>query len=168
MLLAGFSAQAQKTVALQDDTVTAPYLKYKDLPAFDAEYLNGKDTFNTFNIKAGTPTMIIYFSPDCDHCQEMIDAFMPRMNEMKKVDVYFMTWLPLVSLKIFNSMRHLENYPNVRFIGRDYTFFFPTFYGVSSVPNVVLYDKDKKYVKLWASANVNSIPDIISTVNNLK
>lgn len=168
LLVISYTAQAQKTVALQDDTLTAPYLKYKDLPAFDAEYLNGKDTFNTFKIPTGTPSMIVYFSPDCDHCQELIDAMMPRMNEMKKVDVYFMTWLPLISLKIFNSTRHLENFQGVKFIGRDYAFFFPTFYGVSSVPNVVLYDKDKKYVKLWASASVSSLPEIISTVNNLK
>ena len=158
LLLAGMNAQAQKEVALKDDTLTAPYLKHKELPAFDAEHLNGKDTFNTFNIPTGKPVLIIYFSPDCDHCQKMIDELLPDMDKLKNVNVYFMSFMPLKAMEIFNRMRHMEKYENVKFIGRDFRFFFPTFYGTSSVPNVVLYDKNKKFVKLWPNgANIKEI-----------
>jgi thioredoxin-related protein len=158
LLLAGMNAHAQKAVPLKEDTLTAPYLKYKELPAFDAEYLNGADTFNTFNIPTGKPVLIIYFSPDCDHCQKMIDEMLPQMDRLKNVNVYMMTFMPLIALKIFNSVRHMETHENIKFIGRDISFFFPTFYGTSSVPNVVLYDKNKKFIKLWP--NGTTIADI--------
>ncbi len=168
LAIGNIGVYAQDAVALQDDTVTAPYLKYRDLPAFDAEYLNGKDTFSTFNIPKGTPSMIVYFSPDCDHCQELIDAMLPRMKEFGNTHIYYMTFMPLASIQIFNTTRHLENYSNTRFIGRDFKFFFPTFYGVSSVPNVVLYDKDKKFVKLWPNPHATDVTELVNEIKKLK
>jgi thioredoxin-related protein len=149
-ILGGLSATAQKQKAEPlKDNKEAPYLKYPDLPAFDAVYLNGKDTFSTYNIPKGKPVLIIYFSPDCDHCKKMFDDLLPQMEKIKNVDVYVMSFMPLVAMRIFNGTYHLERYDNIKFIGQDHKIFFPGFYGISSVPAVVLYDKNKKLAKFW-------------------
>ncbi len=148
LVLGGFNAVAQKVVPLKDNP-DAPYLKYKDLPAFDVVDMRTRDTFSTFNIPKGRPILIIYFAPECDHCKKMLDALLPEMDKLKNVDVYMMTFMPLIALEIFNNGYHLEKYPNIKMVGQDYKMFFPPFYGVSNVPDIVLYDKNKKFVKLW-------------------
>lgn len=153
LLLTGLNVSAQKAKPAEAPA-EAPYLKQKALPAFDAVYLNGKDTLNTYNIPSGKPILIVYFSPDCDHCKKMLDAFLPQMDRIKNVDVYFMSFMPVIAMQVFNSAYHLDTYPNTRFIGQDFRFFFPAFYGVSAVPDVVLYDKDKNFVKMW--------PDVVT------
>lgn len=150
LILGGFAATAQKTEPLKDNP-DAPYLKHKDMPAFDVVDMRTKDTFSTYNIPAGKPTLIIYFAPECDHCRKMLDVLLPQMDRIKNVDVYMMSFMPLIALEIFNRGYQLEKYPNVKMLGQDIKFFFPTFYGVSNVPDVVLYDKNKKFVKLWTN-----------------
>jgi len=165
LVITGFNATAQKTEALKENE-DAPYLKYKDLPAFPVLYLNGKDTFSTYNIPKGKPALIIYFSPDCDHCKRMFDAMLPQMDKLKNVNVYVMSFMPTIALQVFNGTYHLDRYPPIKVIGQDFQFFFPTFYGVSSVPNIALYDKDKQFVKLW-KIDV-TMDDIVEELKRIK
>ncbi|MBL7717891.1 MAG: thioredoxin family protein [Flavipsychrobacter sp.] len=165
LVAAGFSAAAQKAEPLKDNP-NAPYLKQKTLPAFDVLYLNGKDTFHTKDIPVGKPSVIVYFSPDCDHCKKVISAMLAQMDKMKDVNVYFMTFMPVIALEIFNRGYHLERYPSVKLIGQDFKMFFPEFYGVSSVPNVVLYNKNKKFVKLWK--NDVTMEEIVAELKRAK
>ena len=169
LLLAGPAVFAQENKPKEDtkhkSDPNAPYTKYKDLPAFEAVYMNGKDTFNTFNIPKGKPSLIIYFSPDCDHCKKMLDEMLPQFYQLKNVNVYMMTFMPPIALQVFNRAYHLENYEAVKFIGQDFKFFFPTYYGVSSVPDIVLYDKNKRFVKLWP--DVATMDEILAEVKKV-
>ena len=141
------AGQDKKTDKVTSDE--APYLKHKELPAIEILDINGKDTFNTYNIKEGRPTLIIYFSPDCDHCKIMLDAIEPEIDKLKDIDIYMVTFMPPIALQVYNSVHHWEKHSNVKLMGQDIRLFFPGFYGVTSVPDVVLYDKKKKFVKLW-------------------
>src|SRR4051812_25053793 len=39
------------------------------------------------DLKRDKPVMIIYFSPDCGHCQHLMNELRPKMNELKKMQV---------------------------------------------------------------------------------
>lgn len=158
IVITGITASAQDKKTDNASKEDAPYLKHKELPAMEILNINGRDTFNTYNIKPGRPTLIIYFGPDCDHCKQMLEGFKPEMDKLKDIDIYLVSFAPVIAINIYNSVNHWEQYSNVKLLGSDFRFFFPGFYGVSSVPNVVLYDKKKKFVKLWVGgASVREI-----------
>jgi thioredoxin-related protein len=127
-----------------------PYQKNPTLPAFNIRLMDSITIFNTYNIPKGRATMLILFSPDCSHCQAFFKKFLPSMDSFKNIDFYLVTlYSKMSALKKFYDYSHLEQYKNVKLAGRDYEYFCSTFYGVRNVPDLMLYDKHKKLVKLF-------------------
>ena len=53
------------------------------VPPFRITQSNGK-VFNARDLPLGKPILLIYFSPDCEHCQVFMKAFFKRANDFKK------------------------------------------------------------------------------------
>jgi len=139
-----FAVYAQDTT--QD---TLPYLKYPTLPAFNVRLTDSETIFNTYNIEKGRAAMIILFSPDCSHCQAFFKKLLPAMDSFKNIDFYLVTLYSKMNvLRDFYKTEGFEKYSNIKVVGRDYEFFCPAFYGLTSIPDLMLYDKNKKLVKL--------------------
>lgn len=152
-----FSLQAQEKKEL-------PYQKYRELPAFDLMNLDSSEVINLFYAKEGRPTVLFFFSPDCEHCQITTDSLMANMAEMQEANFYFMTFMPLSLLRPFAKRHHFERYRNI-IAGKDYQFFFPRFYGATTVPYLVIYDKHKKFVKLYdGSIRISEIRPILDSL----
>jgi thioredoxin-related protein len=135
--------------AQQPEKDTLPYLKYPALPAFNMRLMDSETIFNTYNIPKGKPAMLVLFSPDCQHCQKFFKEFMPAMDSFQNVDFYIITaYSKMSALRSFAEEFHFDKYKNIKMVGRDYEFFCPVFYGLRSVPDLILYDKNKKLVKL--------------------
>ncbi|MEI8279695.1 MAG: hypothetical protein WCG87_08005 [Bacteroidota bacterium] len=141
-LFASMDAFAQSSAT---DTIP-PYKKHPTLPAFNILMMDSVKTFNTFNIKEGKSTILVMFSPECDHCQHFIDDMVKKMDSLSNVNIYLTTFMGLTSLKAFYDKMDLGKYKNVT-VGKDQTFFFMDFYKTKFVPFVVVYDKHKKLVK---------------------
>ncbi len=137
-------ASAQEKPA---DTIP-PFKKYPKLPAFNMLELDSTTIFNTFNIPEGRPTILMFFSPDCDHCQMVTDSITKHLDEMKGVQIYMLTIMSIPETKKFAEKLHLERYKNIRLF-KDQDFFFPRFYKASYVPYIVVYDKHKKLVEAY-------------------
>jgi len=158
VLLVGLPAHAQSS---RD---SLPYLKYPNLPAFNLLSPDSSKVFNTFYIKEGKPTVLFFFSPDCEHCQITTKRMLEKMDSMKQADFYFFTYMRLPFLRAFIEEYHLNKYPNI-ITGQDYQFFFPKFYGATTVPYLVVYDRQKKFVKLFNGGAKAS--ELISLLNSL-
>jgi len=125
-----------------------PYLQHPELPAFRIQMLDSSTMFNTFNIKAGKKTVLMLFSPDCEHCQHMADSMRNHMEEMQDVQIYMFSFMDLYQIKHFAAKYKLNRYKNITF-GKDIDFFFAGFYSLTSVPGIAIYDKKKRFVKLF-------------------
>ena len=133
----------------QKDSLPA-YQKYPTLPAFNIRLMDSITVFNTYNIPKGRPVMLILFSPDCSHCQAFFRKFLPAMDSFRNIDIYLVTpYSKMSALRNFYDENHLGDYKNIKLAGRDYEYFCSGFYGVRSVPDLMLYDKHKKLVKLF-------------------
>src|ERR1700761_3375552 len=54
------------------------------------------------NLHKNKPLMIIYFAPDCGHCQHLMHEMAPKMNEFKDVQVVMITFaMPLKASQVF-------------------------------------------------------------------
>jgi len=137
-----FSAMAQQE-PVKDTTL--PYKKYPTLPAFSILMMDSVKQFNTYNIPEGKPTMLVMFSPECDHCQRFVKDMMANMDSLNNVQIYMITFLTLPSLRAFYAKNEWKKYKNIT-AGKDHKYFFMDFYKPKSVPFIIVYDKHKKLV----------------------
>lgn len=129
----------------QEADTLAPFQKHTTLPAFELLMMDSATTFSTYNIPDGKPIVLMFFSPDCDHCQMMTSHMLEHMKELKKARIYMLTPLSLPLLKDFAEKYKLDKYKNITY-GKDYKYFFPVYYQVDYVPFIAVYDKDKNLV----------------------
>src|SRR5688500_13820203 len=64
------------------------------LPPFKMMQTSGK-VFKAQDLPPGKPIMIVYFSPECDHCQKLLKEFFKQVANFQKASVAFITYLPV-------------------------------------------------------------------------
>jgi thioredoxin-related protein len=140
-----------------------PYLQHPELPAFRLQMMDSTTVLNTYNIKQGKKTVLMLFSPDCEHCQHMADSMRNHMEEMQDVQIYMFSFMDLYQIKNFAAKYKLNRYKNITF-GKDVDFFFAGFYKLTSVPGIAIYDKKKKFVKLFNGGA--KIEDLLAAIKD--
>ena len=71
------------------------------------------------------------------------------MDSIRDVQFYFISPIhDMQALRDFYADYHLAEQKNIKVVGRDYEFFFISYYLIKSFPDVVLYDEHKKLIKL--------------------
>jgi thiol-disulfide isomerase/thioredoxin len=129
-----------------------PYMKTRDMPAFNILKSDSVEIFNTFYIPKGRPVALMLFSPDCKHCNELTDRITRGMDSLSEIRFYIMSMTEnMTAIRKFAKEHHLEKYKNIEVVGCDYEFFFITHFGAMRVPTIALFDADKKYVDLLES-----------------
>jgi thiol-disulfide isomerase/thioredoxin len=104
------------------------------------------------NLKKNKPVMIIYFSPDCSHCQHLMYEMKPLMSSFKNIQVVMISFvMQLKAIQNFYRDFGLKNYPNFTVGTEGYTYVVQKYYRVSTTPYIALYDKNQKMVKYYTS-----------------
>lgn len=144
-----------------------PYLKYPTLPAFNVLLSDSSTLFNTYNIPKGKPAVLMLFDPGCSHCQKFAKELTEKMDSLKNLRFYLVTSnQDMPAIRKFAEDYQLAKYPNIEVIGRDYEFFFISYYKVQSVPDLAIYDKNKKLVKLIDTKV--TVDELLKHTRNLK
>jgi len=113
------------------------------IPPFDFLLSDSTTRFNTAAIPQGSPIVLLYFSPDCEHCQHETETIIHHMDSLKQVRFYFITNDPPDRIKVFSEVYKLDKYANIT-LGWDNQFFFPRHFKGAAPPYLVLYDKQKR------------------------
>lgn len=132
-----------KAVFSQYDT-TAPYLKNKSLPNFS---LLSPDSvvFTQDILVEGKNTIIMLFNPECEHCQDQLQLLLSMEAISKSTNLILTSTETLKKIKTFFNKFHLEKYRWVH-IGKDYKYFFGSFYRPKTIPVLAFYNKQKQLV----------------------
>ncbi len=142
--LTAFSQQASTPVQAAQATQSAPdqaaYLRYPTLPPFRLLKLDSSSYLTKDDVKKGHRTLIMYFSPDCEHCQHETEAILANFSKFKDIEIVMATYQPFEELKAFNTKYKIYEHPNMK-MGRDEKFFLPPFYKIRNLPYLALYDK---------------------------
>jgi thiol-disulfide isomerase/thioredoxin len=105
------------------------------------------------NLKKNKPVMIVYFSPDCSHCQHMMYEMKPLMKSFKDIQVVMITFvMQLKAIQVFARDFDLAKYPNFTVGTEGYTYLVQKYYQVGTTPYIALYDKSHKLVKYYPKA----------------
>jgi len=134
ILLSAFGAHAQ------NDSLNAPFRRFPGIPPFDLLETDSATHLTKDKIEKKHNTLIMFFSPDCPHCQHQTEDMLSAMDSLKDVQIVMATYQPFEEMVAFYKKYELAKYPNIK-IGRDAKFFLPPYYRMKSLPYLALYDK---------------------------
>jgi thiol-disulfide isomerase/thioredoxin len=139
--------------------------KKERLPAFDIELTDFPTTlFNTRNLPNGHATVLIYFSPDCEDCQEETRNILSRMADLKQITFCYVSNDTLEKIKIFHDYFRLGNFKNI-IIGRDSKYVFISHYRPKGTPTIVLFNKQKEvYAYMTGKMSVDNLLHYIKSM----
>jgi thiol-disulfide isomerase/thioredoxin len=133
--------------AQEFDTIP-PYQKDSShLPAFTVLKIDSTYT-NDRAIPKDKPVIIIYFSPECGHCQITADEFSKRMKDMRKFYFVWVSYYPLPEIKEFAKKFTLQQFNNI-IIGRDPNYVIPSYFRVKFTPFIAVYNKDHHLLQTY-------------------
>ncbi|MBP6430807.1 MAG: thioredoxin fold domain-containing protein [Ferruginibacter sp.] len=135
----------------QQDT-SLIYLRFPTIPPFKLTKVPDSTVFTKDNLAKKKPTIIMVFSPDCEHCQEMTKQITANIKLFKKAQIVMATPLEFSYVKRFYNEYKIANYPTIT-MGRDPGYFLGTFYKVRSFPAIFIYNKKGNLVN-WFSGEV--------------
>jgi thiol-disulfide isomerase/thioredoxin len=124
------------------------YSQHNKVPPFQMIKSDGK-VFLAGNLPMGKPIVIIYFSPECEDCQQLTKEILTRIKEFNNASIAMITNLSIDKVKQFVAEYHLDEYSNM-FIGTEGdSFFVGNYYGVGKLPFMALYNKNGDLIKIY-------------------
>jgi thioredoxin-related protein len=133
-----------KVAVAQTDT-TLLYLRFPIVPSFKLINVADSSIFTKNDLKKKKATIIMMFSPDCEHCQAETKELTAHMDLFKKVQIVMASPLDYDYIKKFYEEYKLADHKNI-VMGRDPSYFLGTFFKVRSFPSVFVYDKKGNFV----------------------
>ena len=117
------------------------------------------------DLKKDKPVMIIYFQPDCGHCQHMMNQMRPEMDKFKNVQVILVTFVQLKAIRVFYKDYGLQKYPNFIVGTEGYSHPLLNIYNLKTTPYIALYDHKGKLYRTFEKAP--SMNELEKAVNKL-
>jgi cytochrome oxidase Cu insertion factor (SCO1/SenC/PrrC family) len=128
--------------AFSQDAAKAGYLKFPTVPPFTL-LKTDSTSLTRDDLARNKKLLLMYFSPECDHCIHQTDSLLANISKLKDVEIVMATYQPMEELANFSRKYKMNNYPNIK-LGRDTKFFFAPFYKMHNLPFLALYDKKGK------------------------
>jgi thioredoxin-related protein len=125
--------------------MNAPYRKNPGIPSFDLLKTDSSTHLTRADINTKHKTIIMFFSPECTHCQHQTEDMIAAIDSLKDIQIVMATYQPFDEMVAFNQKYNIEKYSNIK-LGRDIKYFFPPFYKMKSLPHLALYNNKGNYI----------------------
>lgn len=159
ILLNIFLIFAVSSWAQTDSTLL--YLRFPSVPPFTITKVSDSTKFSKDDLAKKKATIIIIFSPDCEHCQHETRELTANIHLFKKAQIIMASPLEHKYLKKFYDEYKIADYPNI-IMGRDPSYFFGTFFHVRSFPAIFIYDKKGNFLNAFdGSVPIQRIAEIL-------
>ncbi|MFM2145685.1 MAG: hypothetical protein RL732_521 [Bacteroidota bacterium] len=136
------------TLALSAQPQLPPFKRFPTLPPLELQTPDNKNLTKADLKKK--PTLIMYFSPTCDHCIRQTKDMQKRMKDLSKIQIIMATYQPLEELQAFVKEYELSRYSNIR-TGRDVKYLLPPFFAMNSLPYFALYTSNGALITTFES-----------------
>ena len=117
----------------------------KKMPTFSYLTLDNK-VFTEEDLAQNKPTLFIYFNSECDFCNQEAEMVQQNLEQLKAIQVVFISYEPVDKIKQFATKFKLLNHANISFLS-DTKVTFATTFDVKSMPCLVLYDKENNLIE---------------------
>jgi hypothetical protein len=134
------------------------------IPPFKMTLSNNK-IFNASDLPKSKPVVLIYFDPDCDHCQKLMTELFEKINSFTKAEMVLITFKPVTEVVTFEKKYRTSKYANMR-VGTEGTLFYlKNYYKLVKMPFTALYDEKGNYIYSYRDETV--VDDLINRLKNL-
>lgn len=137
----------------------------QSIPPFKITLSDNK-IFNGSDVPKGKSMILIYFDPECDHCQKLMDELFKNINSFKKTEIVMVTFKPVIELAAFEKKYNTQKYINIKVGTEGTSFYLRKYYGLVIMPFTALYDKEGNLNYSYKSGT--PVPDLVSRLNKLK
>jgi len=135
------SAEAQTP----NNVPEAPYLKNPGIPPFRLLEVDSVHYVTRDDIKKNHNVLVMFFSPECEHCKHQMRDILADINKFKDVEIVMATFQPFDEMKSFYTYFRIADHSNI-LMGRDEKYMFPPYFRMQSLPCLVLYDKKGQFI----------------------
>jgi thioredoxin-related protein len=134
-------------VAQSQSPAEAPYKQFPTVPPFKLLLTDSLTQYGKEDLPKRKATLIMLFSPECDHCRHQTDSILANIKSFKNIQIVMASVLPFDYIRRFYAEYKLDQYPNI-VVGRDSQFLLPGFFQSHSLPVLGLYDKKKNLIEV--------------------
>ncbi|MBB6110432.1 hypothetical protein SAMN05421821_106239 [Mucilaginibacter lappiensis] len=118
------------------------------------------------NLKKNKPVMIIYFMPDCGHCQHLMYDLKPQLKNLKDIQIVMISAvLRLKAIQVFQRDFDLAQYHNITIGTEGYTYLVQKYYKIGQTPFIAIYDRDGKLSQTYP--RVPTIPVLMAAIKKV-
>ena len=104
-------------------------------------YRSDKTIFNAAELPKTKPVILIYFDPDCEHCQKLMKELFEKIDAFKKAEIIMVTFKPIEEVAGFEKLHSTQKYSNIIVGTEGVGFYLRNYYGLETMPFTALYDK---------------------------
>ncbi len=145
----------------QKDTSDNYVNSFITIPAIRLNQVPDSSLYTNENIKKNLPFVLMFFSPDCDHCQTETKELLTYKQELKGIQILMVSVAPYNEIKNFFETFQLSSMPNVK-LGQDVNFRLGSIYKIRTYPSIFVYDKNGTLAKAFVG-NIG-VPSILDAV----
>ena len=126
------------------------------LPAFSFEDTN-HNIFNSRILNGSDKRIIInFFSPNCEHCQYMVNSFITHKEELMNTIIVMVTTESATEVAKFNSDYKVYTAPYI-YLLRDTRFEFYKKFGTMAIPSFFVYENGKLLKKIIGETKIENL-----------
>jgi thioredoxin-related protein len=134
------------------------------LPPFKM-YRSDKTIFSAAELPKTKPLILIYFDPDCDHCQKLMKELFQKIDAFKNAEIIMVTFKPIEEIAAFEKQNNTQKHSNI-VVGTEGTgFYVRNYYGLVTMPFTALYDKNGNLKYSYRKETL--VDDLIKRLNSL-
>lgn len=127
----------------------------QDLPAFAFYDAAGKAVTKS-TLKPGLPVIVVYFDPDCDHCNKQASMIKAEISKFTGVQMLWVAFpASAEAITAFGRKYFPLQFGKNFFFARDNDYTFDKSFGYSEAPSLYVYNKSWKLVKSFKKNEVN-------------
>ena len=145
------------------DKVKQAYVDRMD--GFVKEETSTVDKYTSAQLAKG-PVVLIYFSPDCEHCQAFTKDLIKNYPVVANKQVIMVTFQAMNMLKPFVTKYNLNQYLNFKVGTEGTSYLVQKYYQIRSFPYIAIYDKAGNLVKTYEGEQPHS--EIFKTLKEVK
>lgn len=157
---------------------SAPYLKAIGFPELKLLLTDSTTIFTKENLPKDKVVVVIFFSPDCEHCQEEASHIINKMDSLTSL---YMVWNANMvddfnNIKLFYQKYQFKNYSNI-IMGKEINYYLPLFYRIENTPYAAVYKNEKLFAEFRGGLPISDLiaiakntyhPPIIKRINSKK
>jgi hypothetical protein len=97
----------------------------------------------------GKSIVLLYFRPNCPHCQNETKEIINNIDTLKNVDIYLLAdSAPFEDIRGFSNYFRLDQYKNI-IVGNDFQHSFYHTFKPTAIPYIAIYNSQNKLIKIY-------------------